>query len=70
MTIMSKKAMGPYGFGCTVQQIDSLFCADDGLLVSTRPEWIQWEFDVLTGVFYWVVLWKNFQNTVVMVCHP
>ena len=32
---------------------------DDDLIASTHPEWIQSEFDVLTGMFDQVGLWMD-----------
>ena len=40
-----------------------LFYADDGLIVPARPEWIQWEFDVLVWLLDKVILWTNLKNT-------
>ena len=47
-----------------------LFYADDGLVVSTDPDWLQEEFDTLTGLFDRVVMRKNVGNTVGMVFCP
>ena len=44
----------PGSFGRSVQTITTLttlFCADDGLLTSQRPAWLQEALDVLTGLF-------------------
>ena len=40
---------------------------DDGLIALTRPECIQWEFEILTGLFDRVGLWKNKKKAVGMV---
>ena len=42
----------------------------DGLLDSTKPDWLQWDFGVLIGLFEWVWIITNMENTVEMVCHP
>ena len=49
---------------------EALFCADDGMVASTNPGWIQTAFDMLAGIFDEVVLQKNITKTVGMVFHP
>ena len=44
------------------------FNADEVLLASTNPGWTQSMFDILTGIFGRVGLWKNIRNTVGMIC--
>ena len=44
--------------------------ADNGMVDSTNPGWIQTAFDTLTGLFYWVGLNNNVRKTVGVVCHP
>ena len=46
------------------------FYANDGMVASTDPGWLQSEFDRLTGLFEWVGLWTNVRKTVGMVCWP
>ena len=46
------------------------FYADDGMVASTNPGWLQTAFDTLTGLFDRVGLKTNVQKTVGMVCHP
>ena len=48
----------------------AFFYADDRMLVSTDPGWIQSTFDILTGLFDQVGLRKNVRKTVGMVCKP
>ena len=40
------------------------------MVASASPGWLQTAFDVLTGLFDRVGLWKNFRNNVGMVCQP
>ena len=47
-----------------------LFYADDGMVASSDPAWIQGAFNALVGLFDRVVLQKNVRKTVRMVCHP
>ena len=44
------------------------FYADDGMVASKDPGWIQLEFDTLTGIFDRVGLQTNVRNTVGVVC--
>ena len=37
----------------------ALFYADDGMVASTDPGWLQMVFDILTGIFYQVVQHMN-----------
>ena len=46
------------------------FNADDGVVASTEPGYIQSAFDLLTGMFDRVGLRKNVRKTVRMVCQP
>ena len=48
----------------------ALFCADDGMVASSEPRWIQGAFNTLVGLFDRVGLRKNDGKTVGMVCHP
>ena len=43
---------------------------ENGLLLSTRATWIQWEFDVQTKIFDWVGIPTNMFKTVIMVYQP
>ena len=42
------------------------FYADNGLVASTDPGWLQSDFDTLTGIFGRVGLRKNMRKTVGM----
>ena len=48
----------------------ALFYADDGMVASSDPRWLQGAFNTLVGLFDRVVLQKNSGKTVSMVCHP
>ena len=48
----------------------ALFYADDGMVASSDPRWLQGVFSTLVGLFDRVGLRKNFGKTVVMVCQP
>ena len=50
--------------------MEYFFYANDNLIASTCPEWLQWKFDVLKGLFDRVYLQTNVKNKVVMVCQP
>ena len=48
----------------------ALFYADDGVVASTDPGWLQSAFDFMTGMFDQVGLRRTVCNTVEMVCRP
>ena len=48
----------------------ALFYADDGIVVSSDPAWLQGAFTALVGLFDRVGLLTNSGKTVSMVCHP
>ena len=48
----------------------SLFYADDGMVASSDPCWLQSEFNTLVGLFDRVGLRTNIGKTVGMVCRP
>ena len=48
----------------------ALFYADDGMVASTDPRWLQWAFTILVGLFDRVGLKTNQRKTVSMVCRP
>ena len=48
----------------------ALFYADDGMVVSSDPAWIQGAFTALVAIFDRVGLMTNVGNMVSMVCHP
>ena len=47
-----------------------LFYADDGMLASSDPQWLQWAFTQLVGLFDRVGLNMNTGKTVGMTCRP
>ena len=48
----------------------ALFYADDGIVDSSDPQWIQGAFNTLVGLFDRVGLRTNFGKNFGMVCHP
>ena len=48
----------------------ALFYADDGMLASSDPRWLQWAFTQLVGLFNRVGLKTNCTKTVSMTCRP
>ena len=48
----------------------ALFYADDGMVASSDPGWLQGAFNTLIGLFDRVGLHTNFGKTVGMVFHP
>ena len=46
---------------------NALFYADDYMVASSDPQWIQGEFSTLVGLFDMVGLWNNVMKTVGMV---
>ena len=47
-----------------------LFYAEDGLVASTNPVWLQGTFDTLMRLFDRVGFSTNVGNTARMLCHP
>ena len=48
----------------------ALLYADDGMVASSDPQWLQGSFNTLVGLFDRVGLQTNIGNTVGMFCHP
>ena len=48
----------------------ALFYADDGMLASSDPHWLQGDFTQLVGLFDRVGLKKNCKKTVSVTCRP
>ena len=48
----------------------ALFYADDGMVASSNPRWLQWAFNALVGFFDCVGLHINVGKTVSMTCRP
>ena len=46
----------------------ALFCADDGMVTSFDPRWVQWAFTNLVGLFDRVGLKTNVGKTVSIIC--
>ena len=48
----------------------TLFYADNGMVVSSDPCWLQWAFNTLVGLFDHVGMHTNVVKTVRMTCRP
>ena len=48
----------------------AVFYADNGMVVSSDPAWLQGAFSALVAIFDRVVLLTNVRKTVSTVCHP
>ena len=48
----------------------ALFYADDSMVASSDPHWIQWAFNTLVGLFDRIGLHTNVDKTVSMTCRP
>ena len=59
-----------YGWGREVIHSDAFFYADNRLVASTDPVWLQGVFDTLIRLFDRVGIWKNLWKTVGMLCLP
>ena len=47
-----------------------LFYTDEGMVASSDPRWLQWDFDTLVSLFERVGLRTNVKKTVSMVFRP
>ena len=52
------------GVTCKLTVKPAFFYADDRLVDSTDPGFLQSAFDILTGIFDWVGMWTNIRKTV------
>ena len=48
----------------------TLFYADNGMVASSNPRWLQWVFNALVSLFERVGLRTNVGKTVSMTCRP
>ena len=67
MKIVTEEAAGLEGFGWILKIMNSFLYANDGLLVSMKPGWLQWEFDIMKGLFERSGLNTNMWDTIGMV---
>ena len=67
VTVVSLTEAGEEGLGETVQELAAYFYADNGLIMSPRPERLQRSFDVLTDQFG---LHTNVRKTVSIAFQP
>lgn len=58
------------GLQCHVKEHCMLFYADDGMIGSRDPKWLQESFDVLVELFKCMGLWTNVDKTKGMICTP
>ena len=56
--------------GWELRHQSAVFYADDGMIVSSEPAWLQGAFNALVAIFDRVVLLNNVGKTISMVCHP
>ena len=56
--------------GQEVRHNNALFYADNVMVASLDPRWLQGAFSILVGLFDRVGLWTNSRETVGMVCRP
>ena len=64
ISIVMEEAMVSKGFYMDTQRMSFLFYVNYGFIASTCPYWIQWDVDVLTGIFDWVGQLENSGKTV------
>ena len=70
VTVVAETEEVTEGLGLSLRDLAAYFYANDGLIVSTQPERMQREFNVLTGLFDRVVLRTNMRKTVSMAHQP
>ena len=58
------------GRGVSVRELLVLFYADDGLIASRNPEWLEWALNELSRLFESVGLKTNLEKTKAMNCFP
>ena len=68
--MVAENKAGPELFEHNVADREDFFYVNDGLIYSTKPVWIQWEFDFLIGIFERVILDTNVDKMVATVCQP
>ena len=59
VTLMEREEVGPDGFCWAVQWLATLFYANNGLLASPRPNWLQEALDIFSFFFDRVGLQTN-----------
>ena len=68
VTVEGAEERGKYGK--EDRNHNPLFYADNGMVESSDPQWLQGVFSTLVGLFDRVGLHTNFEKTVDMFCHP
>ena len=67
---MEERAGGHDGCKRERRNRGAFFYADDGMVPSTDPDWLQGAFEILTGMFNIVRLWTKTVNMVGMFYCP
>ena len=70
VTLAAKEAETRGELGREGRHQAALFYADDGMVASSDPRWLQWAFATLVGLFDRVGLNTNTEKTVSMTCRP
>jgi len=70
MTIMVDDGGASAMTGLAVEELLLPFCADDGMIASKDPAWLQEALTVLVALFRRAGLEINVKKTKVMMCHP
>ena len=69
-TVVTPTEAGTGVLGLMIIYMLAYFYSNDSLVASTQQERVHRLFDVLSGLFNWVVLWTNTLKMVGMVCQP
>ena len=70
MTVLATAEAGGKEFWRAVQSIVLFFYANNNLLASMRPKWLQVKFDFLTELYKWIGLQIKVVMRLGMVCCP
>ena len=70
VTVLAPTKEGREGLGLYIQDSETYFYANDGLVALTQPERIYRAFDVLSGLFDQVSLKTNTHKKVSIACQP
>ena len=70
VTLAVEEAETQGGRGQEGRHQAALFYADDGMVASSDPRWLHWDFNTLVGLFDRVGLQINVGKTASMTCRP
>jgi len=70
MTVMVDDGGTSAMTGLTLKELLLLLCADDGMIASRDPAWLQEALTALVALFRWAGLEINVKKTKVITCHP